>query len=344
MASRKGDFRFYAVPGMYYIAAFIDVNKDGIWQPEEHGQEHVNDFGIPIKIKVVARQTVILETITIDGTMPQSDMAVKPIVETIAIWSNIGQVTSLDDPRFNPENYSIGLWKPFDFLEQGEGGLFFLEKYHKNKVPVIFVHGVNGGPANWEKVIGSLDRQLFQPWVFYYPSGLRLDMISSYLVEAVSRLHNKYGFKDFDVIAHSMGGLVTRSFVKKYVEFAPENSKRLHLVMTINSPMAGMPAAAAGVKHSPIVVPSWRDVEPASEFLKLINTWNWPKEIPYHLVFSYKTKKGDDGVVQLQSQIPRKLQSESIRMYGFNNDHVGTLMDNEFLSLFNQILKNNIEK
>jgi hypothetical protein len=141
-----------------------------------------------------------------------------------------------------------------------------------------------------------------------------------------------------------MGGLVTRSFVKKYVEHAAENSKRLRLVMTINSPMAGMSAAAAGVKHSPIVVPSWRDVEPGSAFLQGIHAWNWPQEIPYHLVISYANGESGDGVVPLQSQVPLKLQSESIRMYAFNNDHVGTLNDNNFLGLLNRILKDNIAK
>jgi len=44
--------------------------------------------------------------------------------------------------------------------------------------------------------------------------------------------------------------------------------------MTINSPMGGMSSASAGVKHSPIVVPSWRDIMPGSDFLKGIHSWN----------------------------------------------------------------------
>ena len=340
IASEKGDFQFSVIPGSLYIAAFIDVNKDGRYQPEEHGNYH----GFPSKIDVAPKHTVNLDTITITGVVPRPETEIKSIAEIGAIWKNIGRVTTLDDPRFSRDNYSMGLWKPIDFLDHAEGGLFFLQEYQQGKVPVLFVHGVNGGPTDWEKVIESLDKQLFQSWVFYYPSGLRLDMISDYLVEAVSRLQHKHGFTEFYVIAHSMGGLVTRSFVKKYVEHAPENSKRLRLVMTVNSPMAGMPAAASGVKHLPIVVPCWRDVEPNSAFLKGIHTWKWPQEIPYHLVFSYTTGKSSDGVVSLQSQVPLKLQSESIRMYAFNNDHVGTLNDNNFLALFNRILKDNLGK
>ena len=114
--------------------------------------------------------------------------------------------------------------------------------------------------------------------------------------------------------------------------------------MTINSPMAGMPAAASGIKHSPIVVPSWRDVEPGSEFLQVIHNWDWPKDIPYHLVVSFKDGESSDGVAPLQSQTPLKLQSESTRMYIFNNDHVGTLNDKKFIELFNKTIHVGLEK
>ncbi len=333
-ASEKGDFMFSVIPGPHYIAAFIDVNNDGRYQTGEHGNYH----GLPSKIDVALKQTVTLETISIAGEVPKPETEIKPIAKIRAVWENIGRVITLDDHRFSRDYYDMGLWKPFDFLDHAEGGLFFLQEYQQGKVPVLFVHGVNGGPTDWEKVIESLDKQRFQPWVFYYPSGLRLDMISDYLVEAISRLEHKHRFTKFYVIAHSMGGLVTRSFVKKYVEHAPENSNRLRLVMTVNSPMAGMSAAAAGVKHSPIVVPSWRDVEPGSAFLQGIHTWNWPQEIPYHLVISYANGESGDGVVPLQSQVPLKLQSESTRMYIFNNDHAGILADENFHALLHRIL------
>lgn len=270
--------------------------------------------------------------------MPALDPGIKPIAKVRAVWENIGEVVSLEDRRFTRDNYNMGLWRPFDFLDVAEGGLFFLQEYEEGKRPVIFVHGVLGGPTDWRSAIESIDTDHFQPWVLYYPSGLRLDVFSDYLVEAVTRLQNKHGFKEFNVIAHSMGGLLTRSFVKKYVGYSSENSKRLKLVMTVNSPMAGMSAAASGVKHSPIVVPSWRDVEPGSEFLQDLHSWNWPEEIPYHLVISYKDGNSGDGTIPLQSQVPLKLQSESTRLYVFNNDHVGTLNDPEFLKLLNRVL------
>jgi len=339
IASENGEYTFPVTPGPHYIAAFIDANNDNKYQEEEHGNYH----GHPTIIDVPPKQTVTIDPIVIKGKVLKPDTEVRSVEKTKAVWRNIGEVVTMDDPRFTQDNYDMGLWKPADFLDHAEGGLLFLQEYQQGKMPVIFVHGVLGGPTNFRNVIQSLDMRYFQPWVLYYPSGLRLDMISYYLVEAVEQLQNKYGFNQFYVVAHSMGGLVARSFVKKYVERSPDNVNKLGLVMTINSPMNGMSAAASGVKHSPIVVPSWLDVEPGSKFLKGIHSWNWPKEIPYHLVISYTDGESGDDVVPLQSQSQPKLQSESTRMYIFNNDHVGTLSDKGFLQLFNMILSERLE-
>ncbi len=45
-ASEKGDFLLSVIPGMHYVAAFIDVNNDGRYQPGEHGNYH----GLPSKL------------------------------------------------------------------------------------------------------------------------------------------------------------------------------------------------------------------------------------------------------------------------------------------------------
>ena len=339
-AADNGDYQFYVAPGNYYIAAFVDQNNDRQYQKSEHG----NFFGVPNIISVQGRETIELEPIQISGIVPKPEIEAKVRVELRESLKNIGKVTSMENPTFTQDNYSLGMWRPVDFLEQIGGGLFFLQPYLENKVPVLFVHGVNGGPTAWKAAIDNLDKDKFQPWVLYYPSGLRLDIISDYLVQAVVSLQKKYHFNQLNVVAHSMGGLVTHSFVKKYREQYPVISQKLKFVMTINSSMGGMESAAAGVKHSPIVIPAWNDVTPSSTFLRTIHDWTWPKDIPYHLIFSFKNGSDGDGLVSLKSQIPYKTQAESTRMYGFNNDHVGTLNDSDFLALFNKLLDDSLER
>lgn len=337
IATSSGKYMFIAEPGEYLIAAYIDVNRDGKFQ---RGQEHGNFHTDPLTFHLEAKQTVEVETIVISGDPP-----LPPEDKTVAIdesktIANVGKVVSLDDPIFVRANYNMGMWRPMDFLKEVGGGFMFLQEYDPNKIPVIFVHGIAGGPTDLRIAIESIDKERFQAWILYYPSGLRLDMISDYFIKAVTDLQNKLGFTDMIVVAHSMGGLITRSFVKKYTESFPERKENLRLVMTINSPLGGMPSAANGVKNSPIVVPSWRDVANNSEFLEDLHTWVWPRDIPYYLVFSYEPGEDNDGIVSLNSQIPLKLQSEATRMFGFNNTHVGTVNEKAFIKLFNAMLTN----
>lgn len=340
IASSKGKYKLEMLPGKYAVFAFIDVNKDGKFQ---RGKEHGNYHKDPLTVKVEANKTVTLKALVIDGDPPLPPASVLVKSDLNKISKNIGKITSLDDSRFTRDNYSMGMWRPLDFLKQVDGGLMMLQEYEQGKIPVLFVHGMNGGSTDFKNVINSLDRQHFQPWILYYPSGLRLGMISNYFVDAVQELVHRHSVDEFVVIGHSMGGLVTRSFVKKYTEQFPKQAKNIKLVMTVNSPMAGMPSAGSGVAHSPIVVPSWRDVAPGSDFLNDIHTWVWPNNIPYYLIFSYEDGEDDDGVVKLNSQIPFKLQSEAERIYGFNNNHVGTLNDKGFLELFNSILVKHVK-
>ncbi len=333
----SGYFKFSVLPGSYFVAAFLDDNNDNRFQQGEYGAMH----GTPASIEVAPKQTVILEPITILGPPPKPDNVPEPITEVQGAMHNIGQIVTLNDPRFKPENYTLGFWHPITFLEQAEGGLFFLEAYSPAKTPVLFVHGALGGPGIWTSILESLDRDRFQPWLLYYPSGLRLDIISDYMVEAVTRLQRRYNFTRIDIVAHSMGGLVTRSFVKKYIAHNTKNVDTIGLVMTINSPMNGIASAAVGIKHSPIVVPAWRDVAPASGFLRDINSWRWPDRIPYYLIISYVQGKSGDGTASLQSQAPLKLQNEAYRTILMEDSHEGILVDKTFLKIFNKILADN---
>lgn len=335
IATHDGNYRFNVLPGEYAIFAFIDVNNDGEFQ---RGKEHGNYFQSPLSYKVDANQTVTLKPLVIKSDPPLPPTGTEIAYQTVKISENIGKVINLSDSEFTRENYSMGMWRPIDFLDKVGGGLLMLQDYDKDKTPVIFVHGISGGPTDLIAVIDNLDKKRFQPWVLYYPSGFRLSVISDYFIQAVQQLQKRHSFREFIVIAHSMGGLVTRSFIKKYTERFPGNADDIQLVMTINSPIGGMASAAIGVAISPIVVPAWRDINPESDFFKDIYSWNWPSNIPYHLIFSYFDGDDTDGVVGLDSQIPLKLQTEATRIYGFNNNHVGTLADEKFIKLFNSVL------
>jgi pimeloyl-ACP methyl ester carboxylesterase len=149
-------------------------------------------------------------------------------------------------------------------------------------------------------------------------------------------MHARYEFKEVVVVAHSMGGLVTRAFVMKHE--ARRGRYKLAKVFTINSPLHGMDSAASGVKSSPIVVPVWRDVATGSEFIARLHEWHWPRDVPYFLIFSYMPREEGDGVVPLRSQLSNALQEEATAIRGLQAQHAEILHDAYFIHLLNEML------
>ena len=78
------------------------------------------------------------------------------------------------EPLTPTENATYNIdWEPFAFVEDGGTGIHFLQPYDPDKVPVLFVHGINGAPRDFTALIQNLDQSRYQPWVLSYPSGLR---------------------------------------------------------------------------------------------------------------------------------------------------------------------------
>jgi len=110
-------------------------------------------------------------------------------------------------------------------MEKNEG-LYTLTPYDKNKIPVVFVHGVLSYPRTWVQTINTLlmdpeIREKYQFWLFAYPSGnpvlysaaeLRKDLIQA------EKMFDPEGknpnFNKMVIIGHSMGGLLTKSMVQ----------------------------------------------------------------------------------------------------------------------------------
>jgi hypothetical protein len=157
-ADEQGGYRFGVSPGTYFIAAFIDIDQDSVL----HQDERWNFYGKPSEITVAAGQTVTLETLTITNVPPVLPEGTKYENRLMLSVANIGRVVSLNDPLFNRGNHSLGMWRPLDFLDQIGGGLFFLQDYERDKIPVVLVHGVNGGPDDLNSIIDiRKERQIF---------------------------------------------------------------------------------------------------------------------------------------------------------------------------------------
>jgi len=98
-------------------------------------------------------------------------------------------------------------------------GLYFLQPYDPDRIPVVFVHGLISTPFDWVKTINGLQadpeiRKRYQFWVFAYPTGNPVLYSSLRLREELARADQFYpNHKDYVLVGHSMGGLLSQAQV-----------------------------------------------------------------------------------------------------------------------------------
>ncbi|MEO1237633.1 MAG: hypothetical protein AAFX76_12670 [Planctomycetota bacterium] len=198
-----------------------------------------------------------------------------------------------------------------------------------------------------------MDRERYQPWVFYYPSALRLGLLGDYLNLAIARLHARHRPERVFIVAHSMGGLVAWSAVRAHQAKTPE--PYVALLVTMASPLGGMGGASAGVDHAPVVMPCWIDLDPRSDFLAQLYNRPLPDSLGYALLHASEEPPPEDaltsprdyaevldgfgdGTVKLTSQLHVPAVARADTRYGFVTTHMGVLRDASSLATLNGLL------
>ncbi|MCG3149096.1 MAG: hypothetical protein PCFJNLEI_02555 [Verrucomicrobiae bacterium] len=237
----------------------------------------------------------------------------------------LGEVTTMSDQRFSPENGSRGLWEPASSLNEQGVGIYFLERYDPRRIPVLFVHGAGGTPRDWSGFAEKFDRKNFQLWFYSYPSGLRVADCAGVLEKGVEQLRSQFGFERLHVVAHSMGGLVSRQFLLNHVR--RHQRPYVRQLVTLATPWRGHEAAALGVQHAPATVPSWIDMQTDSEFTRQLFARSLSPQVRHYLAFTYGGKESpflpesNDGTVSVASQLKPEAQADAAGMRGFNESH-----------------------
>jgi hypothetical protein len=260
---------------------------------------------------------------------------------------SMGQVESLSADRFSDQNAEFGMWQPISFMKMGYAGIYFLEQYSPDKIPVLFVHGVNGTPRHFEPLINALDRTKYQPWVVYYPSSIKLRTLGNQLYTLMGLMHKRHRFSRLHVVAHSMGGLVAREYLARCAMH--NGCSYLQTFSSISSPFGGHPAAVLGVKYAPVAMPVWEHLVPDSAFLQRLFEHPLPNKLPHYLIFSYRNSgvlgsESGDGVVSLVSQLRPAVQQQAREIRGFDEDHMSILASSQVHRYIIDLLGRDIQK
>lgn len=341
-----GPYELIVPQGNCYVVAFGDKNNNLKYDQGEPAGQYAD--AEPLS----APAGGVVSAIDIVISSPNSGKIDFPINTTLpprktkkSHYTSPGAMANLDNVLFSDEFGRKGFQTPLEFFKEVGGNIYFLEPYDPNKIPILFVHGAAGSPQNWKTFFASIDRTKYQPWFFYYPSGSSLDSMSNLLFWKLLNLQSKYKFKELCITAHSMGGLVVRSFLVNHGNVFPSITK----FISISTPWGGEALAETGVKYSPAVIPAWRDMQPNGEFIELLFSKKMPDRIDYFLFFGHKGNRNplrpnNDKVVTLESQLDQRSQKDAKMIYGFNEDHISILSSEQVLSQYRAILASAYEQ
>jgi pimeloyl-ACP methyl ester carboxylesterase len=189
---------FYPRDLSFPVTAFLRVNLDA--PQKKLVQSAVLELHDPLNqpTVTVATREVPLET---DLSTPLAHTLSQP---------------ALDDTRLS----TLGLLKP-DKVKQ-EQGLYMLEPYQPDKIPVVMVHGLWSSPVTWMEMFNDLRsdpqiREYYQFWFYLYPSGQPFWFSASQMREDLAQMRAKLDPNDQSpaldqtvLVGHSMGGLVSK--------------------------------------------------------------------------------------------------------------------------------------
>ncbi len=100
-------------------------------------------------------------------------------------------------------------------------GLYALEPFRRDKIPLVFVHGLGSNPATWTESINMVWgdpvlRKKYQVMVFFYPTGFPITYCAAMLRKWLRRYREHHdpgrgipSMRRMVLTGHSMGGLLS---------------------------------------------------------------------------------------------------------------------------------------
>ncbi len=323
--------------GQYELLVFADLNGNELLEKGEV----VGQTQIEINSSTAPNGVLTHVNIELDTPMTMDWVEEIPLPKSEELQQSIfypsGTIRSLDDSIFDKGVVTLGMYDPASFSEYAPTMFYALEEEYSYKIPVIFIHGIDGSPRDFRKIVDSMDRSRYKAWFYYYPSGGDLDVSAELFYRIfLSGKVMDHSEQPVIIVAHSMGGLVARKALNLYQDDEAEN--QVELFVSIATPFGGHKAASEGEESGLIVLPAWRDLNPNNDFIRELYDKPLPSNLNHQLLYAYKNssslKFGDnsDGVVSLESQLHVSAQQQSRAQFGFNNTHTGVLNNDEVVN------------
>jgi Tol biopolymer transport system component/pimeloyl-ACP methyl ester carboxylesterase len=97
----------------------------------------------------------------------------------------------------------------------GQKQFYFLEmpdQINSDSIPLLLLHGLNGTSGYWGNLPMKLKNIGHDVWEIYYPGNQSIRDSAILLGNAIEQILSKYSIRKVNLVTHSMGGLVARTY------------------------------------------------------------------------------------------------------------------------------------
>ena len=201
-------------------------------------------------------------------------------------------------------------------------------------LPVILLHGLMQNSSSLETIEHDLTRAGFECFPMNYQTlGAGVPAAAEALKDRIDQVLSATGASQVAIVAHSMGGLVTRAAL-----VGKKTARKVSIVITLGSPHAGTPLASR-LSRIPLVSSIAKDFMPGSAILTDLAKAKSRYGVTWMAVYSV-----DDHIV------PGKCGRLDCPVYEAHNvelsgiGHAGILRDPRVLTLLRSTLTHDDEQ
>lgn len=201
-------------------------------------------------------------------------------------------------------------------------------EFYTEKEPLLLVHGLEGGPKDFQAVVNRLRGSAeYQLYVAAYPDfQTRTSVNGNDFAAELRRLIAAVGTgRDMTIVAHSMGGIVTRQALNDLVADGHMGEFGRIRVFAVDTPWHGYPGPEDGLMMSfarPFLPAGLRDMRAASPMFHHLYSVELPETVSLHLVFADRRSEVMDYTDPPVSELVDKLAD----YYSYDTQIIGEPM------------------
>jgi pimeloyl-ACP methyl ester carboxylesterase len=207
--------QFYPPDLSFAVSAFLRIDADSVRESDPAVTPTSTATGAAYPRRML--RAVLELHDPLDSTYVDADGIRVPLETDLStpLAHNLSQ-PALDESTLS----TAGLLKPEEV--QKISGLYMLEPFRSDKIPVVMVHGLWSSPVTWMEMFNDLRsdpsiRENFQFWFYLYPSGQPFWLSAAEMRQDLAKMRavldpqrRSPALDQTILVGHSMGGLVSR--------------------------------------------------------------------------------------------------------------------------------------